>query len=98
MVSHICASPKLLGPVWHAIRTPDGEAKPLGLGKQDEFSARSVMVASAASKLKYALDARGVQIRVAGTLVRMRKTVDQHHAHHDQYQPHYRTPFQRLLK
>jgi len=81
-----------------AIRTPDGEAKPLGLGKQDEFSARSVMVASAASKLKYALDARGDQTRVAGTLVRMRKAVDQHHAHHDQYQPHYRTPFQRLLK
>ena len=69
------------------------------LGEQDKFSARSVMVAQAPSKLKCVTDAgRNQPIKLGYRLLVRRKAIHQRYPRHNQQQTHTSAPIQYLLK
>ena len=69
----------------------------VGLGEQDELSARSVMVTQAPSKLKYATPAGRDQPEIWRPITCEERTIHQQHPRQDQQQPHNSAPIKCLL-
>ena len=71
----------------------------VGLSELDEFSARSVMVTQAPSKLKYVTDVgRDQRERLSYRSLMVSKAIHQHYPRHNQHQAHNGAPIQCLLK
>ena len=76
-----------------------GKRSQIGRGEQDEFSARSVMVTQAPSKLKYVTDVgRDQPERLSYRSLMESKAIHQHYPRHNQQQTHNGAPIQCLLK
>ena len=69
----------------------------VGLGEQDELSARSLMVTQAPSKLKYATPSGQDQPGIWRPITFGERTIHQQHPRHDQQQAHNSAPIQCLL-
>ena len=76
-----------------------GKRSQIGRGEQHEFSARSLMVTQATSKLKYVTDVgRDQPEKLSYRSLMGGKAIHQHYPRHNQQQTHNGPPIQCLLK